>query len=241
MTIALADICCASFASNFLGALADVRCVPGVRVALTGDRTWLRWDAEDQVVRRVLPIPGVRLYVQRDNLWFRHGRHLPAFEVPADLPYRPLYEVLTPAAVRPNPPLPWEGQPVTLTLLPDDNPRATSALRCALSAVAAWAQTVATAVLGEIQAAQHRDLVLLRGKSLPFLPGGERFWGQRVLAPLGLCLEPALAEPVILRALGLGDEEFLLLTRDKAEVLSDAVFQPLTRAGLRLATDEAKR
>src|SRR6516165_1788091 len=112
MTPALGDICCASFAAGQLPTLADVRCVPGVQVALVGDRAWLCWEGDDRVLRRVLPIAGVRLYVQRDRIWFRHDRHLPAFEVPADLPYRPLSEVLTPAALRPISPASWQGRAI---------------------------------------------------------------------------------------------------------------------------------
>jgi hypothetical protein len=80
--------------------------------------------------------------------------------------------------------------------------------------------------------------VLVRGARLPALPGGERFWGETVLIPLGFAARPDLAEPLLREGLGLGEEELALLTPAGVEVIPHAVFRPLTRAGVRLALRE---
>jgi len=242
MTSSLLDVCCASLAADGLAALADVRCVPGVRVALAGDRVWVRWEAGDeQVLRRVLPIPGVRLYLLRNNDWFRHGHSLPAFEVPADLDYRTLYEVLTPARVQPIAPPAWNGQPVTFVLVPDDRPRPTTALRCGLDVLAAWADKMPEARLTALRSARFQGQVLVLGARLPLLPGAERFWGTHALVPVGWRLEPSLPESAVQQALALSADQLLLMRADSSEILSLEVFRPLTRAGLRLACGEVSR
>ena len=56
----------------------------------------------------------------------------------------------------------------------------------------------------------------------------------RVLVPLGQRLEPDLPESAVLDALGISQEELLILESDRAQVVACQALQPLTRAGLRL-------
>jgi hypothetical protein len=242
MTSPFQDICLACLPRDRLAELAEIRCVPGVRVALASDRAWARFEAGDErVVRRVLPIAGVRLYARRDGSWFAHGQHLPAFEVPENLDDQPLHQVLTPAPVQPVAAPPPTLRPLPLTLVADDRPRPTSGMTCDLAGLAAWADTVPTVRLATLRAAHHQGRVFLLGQRLPLLASGERFWGQRVLVPVGQRLEPALPEGAIGAALGLLPEEILILRADKAEIVAREALQPLTRAGLRLALREGKR
>ena len=53
-----------------------------------------------------------------------------------------------------------------------------------LSELAQWADAATSARIAAIQAARAGNQVLLLGRELPLLPGGERLWGERVLAPL---------------------------------------------------------
>src|SRR5262249_9797231 len=89
--------------------------------------------------------------------------------------------------------------------------------------------------LAALRAACCQGRVLLRGERLPLLAGGERFWGERVLVPLGCRPEPELPESALREALALGDDELLLLGEGPPEVVPEAALQPLTRARLRLA------
>jgi hypothetical protein len=234
----LHDVCLASLPRESLPALAPLRAVPGLTVALVGDRAWLRWTPDDAVLRAVLPISGVILYVELDGRWYRYGRHLPAFEVPARADYRPLAQVLTPAPLTPVAPKKQRADVVPLTLQPDSRPRPATALRCSRLELARWADTVPTARLEELRAARCGDRVLLLGSRLPPLPGGQRFWGDNVLVPLGQRPEPDLPPAVLREALGVGPDELLLLTAAAAEAIPLEVVQPLQRASLRLMLEE---
>jgi hypothetical protein len=239
MASPLHEICAARLPADQLPAVAEIRCLRDVRVALVGGAAWVRWEpGDDAVLRQVLPVAGVQLYFQRAGHWFRPGQHLPAFEVPADADYRPLHAVLTPAPVQPLPPPTLDLRPVALTLVAADRPRPTTALACCLAELDAWADTVPSPRLAALHAAHCGGRVLLLGKRLPLLPSGERFWGEKVLVPLGYRPEPDLPEAAIHEALGLGAGELLFLRPEKFEVVSRLAFQSLTRAGLRLARRE---
>jgi hypothetical protein len=242
MTSALHEVCCASFPPDRLAELAEIRCAPGVRVAFAADRAWVHWEAGDErILRQVLPIAGVQLYLFRDGRWFRAGQHLPAFEVPQQLDYRPLHERLMPAPVQPVPGLPPNLRPVLLRLVQDDQPRVTTAMACDLAELASWADTVPVARLAALQAACCESRVLLLGERLPLVASAERFWGERLLVPLGYRPEPALPETALHAAVGLADDEILVMRADNAEIIARSTFQPLTRAGLRLASREGAR
>jgi hypothetical protein len=214
-----------------------VRCAPDVRVATSDGRAWLRWQAgDDPILRQVLPIAGVRLYCRRDGSWFRPGRHLPTHEVPEDLAYRPLHEVLTPAPVAGLPPPNLALRPVTLGLVRDGWPRQTTAVVCDLSALIRWADTVPAPRLAALRAVSFEGRVLVVGKRLPLVPAGERYWGERVLVPLGFRLDPELAETLVCSALALAEDDWLLLGSRRAEVIDGTLLRPLARAGLRLAS-----
>jgi len=81
------------------------------------------------------------------------------------------------------------------------------------------------------------DRVLLLGRPLPPIPGAERFWGGRILVPLGFRTDPEPPEPALCGALGAGDDEFLVLTQEGAETVPLRAFRTLTRAGVRLALE----
>ncbi len=235
----LHDIGCASLPPEALAALAEVRDLPGVTVALAASRAWVRWQPGDErVLRRLLPVAGVALYAQRDGRWYRHGHRLPAFDFPAAADPQPLYVALTPAPVLPVPPPSLNPRPVVLTLAPDTRPRPATALRCELAELARWADTVAADRLAMLHAAVSANRVLLLGRRLPSLTDGERFWGDSLLSPLGQRPEPDLPPSALRAALGIADDELLLLDAAGAEAVPRAAFRPLTRAGLHLALGE---
>ena len=70
------------------------------------------------------------------------------------------------------------------------------------------------------------------------LEGGERYWGQLLLAPLGFCPDPYLPEAALREAAGIDADELLLLRHGKAEALPRAALGRLSRAALRLAAGE---
>jgi hypothetical protein len=239
MRTPLSEICCASIPATELAALAELRGTSGVRVALDGDRAWLRWPTEEEpITLRILSVRGAELYAERAGQWFRLGSRLPSPGWPSHLEARPLHDVLMPAPVEPEPVPTTSLGPYRLRLVRDPRPRATTALRCPIGSLASWADRATTAQLAAVDGIRSGNQVVLRGRNLPMLPGARRYWGERVLAPLGYRPEPELPENALLAALGADDDCLAILELDAVELLPLHAFEPLTRSGVRLALAE---
>ena len=111
---------------------------------------------------------------------------------------RPLADVLTPAAIVPTLPTGGGLDRVAIELVRDDVPRPTTALRCPLRDLRAWADSATTKQLAGLRVAFAGDDVLVLG-TLPPIARAERFWGDTVRLPLGFTLRPALG-PASLQA-----------------------------------------
>jgi hypothetical protein len=234
----LADTSCARLSTEALPRLAPFRALAHLRILVLHDAVWLFWPAGDaDLARSLLALDGTQLFTHRDGLWFPSGRHLPSFDVPAEDDARALAGVLSPAPVEPIPAT-ADWQPLGLTLVPCDQPRPCTLLRTTLAELGRFADHATTQQLAALQAAHHRNQVLLRGAKLPPLPG-ERFWGQRVLLPVAHRTEPDLPEPILAAAMRLDAGELALVTGEGVEVVPQSAFAPLTRAGVRRALQEA--
>jgi hypothetical protein len=128
------------------------------------------------------------------------------------------------------------GRPVQLRLVRDDRPRSASALRCSLEALARWADTAPTREITALRGAHSTGQALLVGDPLPWLADGERYWGRRILAPLGWRPEPALPESAWSTVLGLAADDLAVLRADGFTLLGAAALQPLTRGAIRRAS-----
>ena len=237
MTTTLEGVCCARLPASSLKVLADLRREPGIMATPDGDHVWVRWEAgSEAVLRRLLPVPGVELYARRDALWYRPGAHLPTFTVPTDLEHGaiPLARAVTPRPIRAIGHQGAEPLPVRLGLARTATVRDATALRCALADLGRWAELAGTAELAVLEAARAGDELLIRGRPLPPI-AGRRYWGDRLLTPLGFRPEPSLPEPALRRALGVAEEEIVLLEADGFETIPCAALQPLSRARVRLA------
>lgn len=236
----LDEVCCACLPAASLAGLASLRVHAGLRVRVFGNLAWLWWRAGEEIVlQRVLALHGVKLFARRDGRWHRLGQHLPAFEVPDDEGARPLLHVLTPAPV-----LAERGTlsflPLTPRLIRDGRLRAASALCCTLTDLAGWAEQATSKQLAVLTVLRANERVLLRGERLPPLIAAERYWGRLILTPLGFRPEPEAAEGVLREALRLQNEEIALLGGNGFEAIDARRFQPLTRAGVRLALGEER-
>ncbi len=230
------DVSCAALPVDALARLAPLRCEPGVQLARTADRLWVRFEpGRERVVRALLPLTGVALFALRAGTWHRFGQSLPAFDFPRDLAFEPLAHVLFPAAVLPLPPGGRAVEPMRLALRPDDRPRPSTAILCPLAALIAWADTVSAPRLERLHGVMRNGLILVVGDDLPALTDGERFWGTLVLSPLGRCPDPELPEAALREAAGVLPEELLVLRPGEIEAVPRPAFAPLTRAALRLA------
>ena len=240
MLAAYSHLCLASLPPEALATLAEVRAVPGVMVFAQSEPIWVRWEAGDErVLQRVLPIPGVALYAFRDGHWYRHGSHLPAFEVVTEGDFEPLHQVLFPASMQPLAPQAGPWPKLTLALRPDATAQPTTALICPQLELLAWTDTIPSCRLSTLQAAHNGENILILGPRLPLLATSQRLWGNTVLKPLGYCLEPDLPERAVRACLNVADEELVIFTERGADVLSLSDLRPLNRASLRLAVQEA--
>jgi hypothetical protein len=222
-----------------LAALAELRCRADVHVVLGEDRVWATWPAGDEsVLRRLLPVIGAEFFRNADDTWFAHGSRLPARNVPLPGAPRLLQDALTPAPFTPLGPEDVVLTPVAFRLVPCQILRATTAALYRLADLEAWADGATSIRLTSFTAARLNDEVLLRGNRLPSLPNSARFWGERVLLPLAFRLDPDLAADAVCEALGVSNEEIVLWTAAGPEAIARECFQPLLRAGLRLATEE---
>jgi MoxR-vWA-beta-propeller ternary system domain bpX2 len=222
-----------------LAALAPVRCQAGVTVHRLGEAAWVVWPPEaEEVVRCLRPVRGVEFFAEHGGRWHRFGHRLPCADGPPHGAGEPLDRVLIPAPLTPLPPE-EAGPPVRLGIVRGGAPRPATALRCAVRDLAHWADTATTAELAAVRAARCGGRALLLGERLPTVHGGERFWGERVLVPLGFRPEPELPDAVLREACGVTEDELLILDAAGAEAVPERALQPLTRAGVRLAIDRS--
>jgi hypothetical protein len=182
----------------------------------------------------VLPIDGVELFARRDGLWYRAGEALPTFTVPESEAARALAVALIPAPAQADGSATPAIPPLSLRLVRVEEVRPTAALLCPAAELQAWADTAPTYELAQVRGASWGTQMLLVGTRLPAVVGGERFWGERVLIPLGYRPEPDLAESVLVALFGLQAGELAFFRLEGVTVLPDDALEPLSRARLRL-------
>jgi hypothetical protein len=228
-----------TLAHAHLAALAPVRDRGEVRVTLVGDFVWVRWPpGQADVVRCLLPVPGVEFFTHRDGLWFGFGSRLPSDVTAPSDGGRPVSAVLFPAKFEPTLPAVESGSPVRLGLVRGGEPHAATALACPLLDLAKWADGATTAELAAVRAARSGGHTVLLGSRLPPIASGTRFWGTDLVVPIGFRPDPDLPPTALRTAVGADDGEIVLLDHDGANLIPKAAFEPLTRAGLRLAVRE---
>jgi len=216
-----------------LESLAPLRAQGGVRV-IAGEPAWVTWDNERaDILAALLAVPGCELFEPRDGAWFRSGEQLPVFDVPPRSDPIPLDRAVVPAPFVPVEPPAGDHGRVSLTIVRCHVPRPTSALRCPIAALHPWTDTAPTEEITALKAARSADVAWLMGSRLPSIPDAERFWGDRVLIPLGFRSDPDWPESALREAAQVGRNEILILTENAAEAIPANAFRPLTRAAIR--------
>jgi MoxR-vWA-beta-propeller ternary system domain bpX2 len=239
MISSLANLERARLPAAALGRLAALRCQHGVQVALNDRDLWIRWDpGQDAIALALLPLAGCQLYGRKDGHWYAWGRTLPAFEVPESPRFRPLFQVIFPAPMQPVTPDHTAVVRTTLRLVADTTYRATQAMQCPLDLFRAWADTVPGCTLARYQGAIKKTRLFVLGKKLPWLADGERFWGHRVLLPIGYRPDPLLAEADLLKAAGVAESDLLVIRQESCEIVATDEFTFLSHAALRLSGRE---
>ena len=236
----LEHVTCARLPAASLAALAGLRRAEGISVIREGDFAWVLWESGDErVLRALLPVEGVELFERQGDGWHRPGHRLPSFEAaPVGDPI-PLDRAVTPEPFSAEGPHGEPPGPIPLRLARDGRPRPTTAALCPLVELGRWADSAPSAEIEAVRGAIRDDSALLVGRALPGWPGSTRYWGLRVLVPIGFETRPSLPESALLEALGASGEEVLRLVPDgerlEVEVIPLAAFRPLSRAGIRLA------
>jgi hypothetical protein len=219
--------------ADALPLIGGLRAYASVQVRVDGARAWVRWDeAGFEILRALLPVPGAEFFERMDSSWHLCGRSLPAFDVP-QAGFLPLASVLTPGRVEPLADAGVAFPKVVLALKRSNLARNATALLCPAQALAAWADMAPTAKITALSAARSGDRILLTGQSLPPIEGA-RFWGERLLCPLGWAPDPDLPEHSLLQAIGAGPNELALLQPGNVEIAPRDALHPLTRAIARL-------
>ena len=230
------DVTAARLPATGLGVLAALRNRPDIRVHLIDGVAWVRWPAgKPEVSRCLMPAHGVEFFAERGGEWFRFGSRLPTSDTPPTVGGVAVAAALRPAAFEPSPPEVGSGSPVVLRLVRGGEPQPASALMCPLADLAAWADRATTAEIAALRAARTDDRAVLLGSKLPALPNATRFWGTDLLVPVGFRPDPDLPPAALRDAIGVTAAELVLLTDDGADVIPRSAFEPLTRAGARLA------
>ncbi|WP_422926616.1 hypothetical protein [Singulisphaera sp. PoT] len=238
----LDDVSCACLPSKDLVAMADLRHLSGILVAQIGDLAWVRWNPKEHpVLNRVLPISGVELFIQRGGQWYRPGHRVPAFDVSIDpsAEQRPLASVLFPAPITGSPPPGRLPSPAPLSLVADDEMKTTTAIVCDIETLSGWAESVFSHRIENLVGARCSQRVIVRGAELPAIEEALRFWGNRVLVPLGWSVEPDLTELVLCHALNLALGEIAIFQDEGIEIVPGSAFRNLSRASIRLALRES--
>jgi hypothetical protein len=238
----LDNVTCARLPADSLAALAKLRGVAGISVLQDGDRAWVFWEQDDdRVLRSLLPAPNVELYERRGDTWFRAGRQLPSFDMPPAGEPISLDQAVTPGHFEVEPAWTDSIEPLPLRLVRDDHPRATTAALCPMVELRRWADSAPSVEFAAIRGAVQGEMALLMGRSLPPWPGATRYWGQRVLIPIGFRLQPSLPEDAVLQVLAASGEDVYRVipqTDDSLGLTVEAIsldsFRVLSRAGVRL-------
>ena len=222
-----------------LAHLAPLRNRADVRVHLERDVAWVTWPAgRPEVSRCLMPARGVEFFALREGAWFRFGSRVPTNDAPPAGAGAAVAAVLVPAAFDVLPPERGSCSPVVLRLAHGGTVMPATALACSLAALAAWADRATTAEFDGLKAARTDDRAVLLGVKLPTIAGAVRFWGTDLLVPVGFRPDPDLPRAALRDAIGVTGDELVLLTDDWADVIPRSAFEPLTRAGVRLAVGE---
>jgi MoxR-vWA-beta-propeller ternary system domain bpX2 len=242
----LDHVTCARLPASSLGSLALFRRVEEIQVLYDGDQTWVFWENGDaRVLRALLPISGVEFYERRGEAWHRPGCRLPSFVDAPDGERVPLSRAVVPEPFSSVQPGPSETPPSWLRLARNTRSRPTTASLCPLAELGRWAELALASEIEAIRGALQDDMALLFGSNLPPWQGAVRYWGHRVLVPIGFEPQPSLPEEALLGALGNSDREILRLVPEGERLTVEAIplekFRPLSRAGVRLALGAQRR
>jgi hypothetical protein len=219
-----------------LSVLAPLRDRMDIRIHLESDRAWVCWKSSgSEVISRLLAAAGVEFFSSRNDAWFPFASRLPTAQRPPAGEGMGLANVLVPGRFQ-VPAVPAAAPPAaTLHLVRGGLVQPATAMVCRLSELVAWADRATTAEIADVTGCRFESRVLLLGRRLPSLAAARRYFGEDVLIPVGFRADPELPAAAIRGAVGAATDEIVVLEEDGTDIVPRAAFEPLTRAGIRLA------
>ncbi len=216
--------------------LAPLRLRQDIRIQLTDSYVWVDWRAhEDEIVQHLLGILDVCFFNERAGLWSEHGSRLPARHMPKIDPKLLLNQVLLPETL-PDGVVPVaQIERLPLRLVADDQIHPTTAVVCSLASLVAWAEVAPTFAIERFRGVWSGTRALIVGDNPPRFADDRRYWGRRLLIPLGYRVEPALKEELLVGEGGPLEGTLVLFDSDRVERIPDDSLRMLTRPGIRLA------
>ncbi|HZZ71736.1 MAG TPA: hypothetical protein VFE24_05755 [Pirellulales bacterium] len=221
-------------------AIGLLRTTPGIEVCACDQRIWLRGAAlEAALEQRLRGLPALQRYwVAADGALTAWGQRVPHGTLPRD-GWRSLLEwcaLDAPAAG-------WPAEiaaPLRLTLVPSYRERPAGALLIDWNVWAAYAETAPKVRLeGLAFALNERRQVMVRGETLPPVPGQRLVYEAGLLVPAGMCWQPAVEAAVVRAAFGLAEGECALwLTADRWERIAPDAWCKATRSAVRASAPE---
>ena len=229
-------ISAARCSTDSLPALAGFRADAAVRIHVEGGWCWARWpEGRDDVLATIRPIPGVEFYEFRTPHWYRAGSRLPSSRRPPEGNGESIARLLFPGTF-PIPPVEEADVPKLPLQLERGGPaQPATALACDLAALIAWGDTATTAELRATRAAVSGSQALVLSAKLPAVAAAERFWGSEIFVPVGFRIAPALPLHLLRQAVGATADEYAFFREAGIDLVPRSTFEPLTRAGLRMA------
>jgi hypothetical protein len=233
------DVSAARITRANLVVLALLRARTNIRIHLQDDFAWVTWSGDNRdIVQCLLADAGVRFFTKRGDTWFTFRSLLPVSEAPPRGDGLALSSVLFPKLTAATQPGSDPLQPTSLRLVRSTESKPTSALVCSLRDLQRWSDMATSMEISRIKGARTRSRAILLGSQLPSLSTATRYWGESVFVPIGFRPEPNLPVPALRQAIGTDDHDFLFLNEEGVLLVPGNVFEPLTRAGMRLAIRE---
>ncbi len=196
-------------------ALGDVRCFPGLRVAVAGDRIWIRGiPASENIDLKIRQLPAVITYfLDHDDRLFPCDRVTPTEKLPQAI-WIPLQEFITVHLPVSN--MPGEiNQKAYARLATSGNLQTGNALLTTLTQWKKFAETAAEIRLEKIRfAVSENDDVLLLGNPLPPVSGKEYYLRDLNLLPCGYDFDPQVISSLLSKKLNPYQDALLLFAPD---------------------------
>jgi hypothetical protein len=221
---------------------ATLRLRAGITGCFVGDELWLRGDALDEPLDRVLQrlAPLARYTVADDGDLVLLGNLLPQRKLPPEARWLPLSSLLH--AERPTAALPAAPPArVAVTVVRSGGQRPASMLRVSLASWAAYADWAPATRLARLSFAATAGHALIAGDPLPPLEGMRMWQSGGIVVPCGYSLLPAVDPPTLRRALALNEDDVALFNDDGTwELVPAAAFVPARRSAVRLTALTAR-